>query len=726
MRVFGPAKHVVYVIRIKHRRSYTPNDLGWIGCVLLFLCVSLTAFAEGQSSTRADDDVRLYELKLPETKTELLAATRIGDPFDGAPEPELLPSEQKLSLPDSVLNLEEVEIVVPEDGKGDRYVPLRIPNLMPRGVEPDADRHVFWMQTPKGFPSTSPYHDLGDYDWKLTRRVLVEQEAVPVHDAEGIAICEVRFFPYDIFLPEEPFPLWLNKLHATTIESPLVRRTPIRSGDIYTALRREDARAQIFNPDVFSSVVIVPVESADDTCVDVFVITRDLWSLRVGFKPELAAGTLEKLELSIVETNFLGLNDTIGVGFAMDQGMWEIGPVWKPTWVLGANVDLVENFRLIFDREFGGYDGIRNELRIERPLRSSWDKDAWYVNSNVRHAHGRVFDGKRINTVRYSDAETGQSYDVDERWSELRLKLDGGYVRAWGLRYKTTLTVGAFIDLRSTAPVPMNDSIPDGVLTQFQKDRLPRSERAMGPLLKWAFYSNAYFHLTNYDRFEVSESYRKGIHLIAELRYSEIGLGADVRFVDGTVGARYVAPLGDDSFIEAATMGGIRWGANGFVDRRFELSSRVVMPSGPLGRFVARGWVRLLREDDGNTRFRIGAAHGLRGERGYVAEGRNAWLTNLEWRSKPVEVLSTFLGFAAFVDLGSAWERDEPARVYASLGAGIRFMAPQAMAVPAAIDISWPVGRKLWKAGLPAPVISLHFGQIFNPISEMNFEEFYQ
>lgn len=717
----------MYEFRRKYKRGNSLRRFARVGWALLLLCGAATAAAESNIPDTARDDGGAYTLHSSEPTPERLSAAHIADPLESAPEPEpLLPIDRTLSLPDSVLNLEEIETEVPEEEEDDAYVPLRIPNLMPTGVDPDADSNVLWMQTPKAFPRTSPYHDLGEYDWKLTRRVLEEQGAVPVHDAEGIEICEVQFFPYDIFLPDEPFPLWLNKLHVTTIQSPLVRRTPMRPGDDYTALRREDARAQIRNPTVFSSVVIVPVESADDTCVDVYVITRDIWSLRVGFQPQISGGALESLELSLVESNFLGLNDTIGIGFAMDQGMWEIGPIWKPTWVLGGNVDMKEHFRLIFDREFGGYDGIRNQLRIERPLRSSWDKDAWYVDTNVRHAHERVFDGRKINTVRYRDEEDGESYDVDERWRELRLKLDGGYVRAWGLRYKTTLTVGAFMDLRSATSVPMDDSIPRSVLRQFETDRLPRSERAMGPVLKWAFYSNAYFHLTNYDRFEVSESYRKGIHLLAELRYSETALGADVRFVDGTVGARYTAPLGDDAFIEAAAMGGFRWGASGFVDRRAEFSSRLVMPSGPLGRFVARGWLRILREDTGNTRFRIGAAQGLRGERGYVAEGRNAWLTNLEWRSKPVEVLSTFLGFAAFVDLGSAWERHDPVGVHVSLGAGIRFMAPQAMAMPAAIDISWPVGRNIWARSLPAPMISLHFGQIFNPTSEMSLDEFHQ
>lgn len=599
-----------------------------------------------------------------------------------------------------------------------------VPNLMPTRAQP-ALESLPLLDT-RDFPHHSPYRSLGEYDWRLTRRVLEEQQATPAHDAEGTMICDIHYFAYDIFLPDEPFPLFLNRLHATTREEVLRYRASVEPGDTYSVLLGEDVREQIWDTEIFSTVVAVPVEHEEKACVDLYIITRDLWSLRFGFKPQISGGVLEKLELSIIETNFLGLNDSLGLGFSMDQGAWEIGPTWTTTWPGGANLDIQETFRLVFDREFGGYDGIRNDLRVERPLRSSWDADAWFVDTSIKSAHKRVFDGRKIHAVEYRDVETGEAYRVDERWHELRLKLDGGYVRAWGLRYKTLVTAGAFVDVRQVRAEPRDASIPDAVLEQFRIDRLPRQERAIGPAFTWEWYSNRYFHLTNYERFEISESYKKGIHLKAELRYSDPIFGADVRFIDGTLGARYVAPLGEDAFWDVAAMGRIRWGGDGFVDRRLEFSSRLVMPSGPLGRFVGRGWVRLLREDDANERFRLGAAEGLRGERGHAAEGRNAWIVNLEWRSKPVEVLSTFLGFAAFVDLGAAWEQHDPIHTHASVGAGLRFMAPQAMALPVAIDVSWPVGYGVWRRGMPAPVISLRFGQVFEPTSDFVLDEFYQ
>lgn len=670
---------------------------------------------KGREILYAEND--LVATHLPEHATEMLSAPSALVP---SPPPLELPSfdpvlpSQPNVLPDDVVSPPHAE-----DADTRREERPRAPDLWP------IPRDVL-MPSTQGFPQGSPYRNLGDYDWKLTQRVLSRTGATPQHDAEDILICDIEVFTHDIFLPEEPFPLFLNALHATTRPEAVKARLPIKPGDRYSILLGEDIREQLHNPDVYSSVVVVPVENTEKACVDLYVITRDLWSLRVGFKPQISGGALEKLELSIVESNFLGLNDTLGVGFAMDQGAWEIGPVWKPTWPFGANIDIIENFRLIFDREFGGFDGVRNELRIERPFRSSWERNSWYIDTDVKDARKRVFDGRKIHTATYEDPATGESYAVDERWRELRLKADGGYVRAWGLTYKTLVTVGAFIDMRTARAEPMDDDIPEAVLEQFSEDRLPRQERAIGPLVKWEWYSNRYFHLTNYERFEVSESYKKGIHLMAELRYSDPAFGADVRFIDGTLGARYVAPMGDDAFADFATMGKIRWGADGFVDRRLEFSHRLVLPSGPLGRFVVRGWARLLRHDAANERFRIGAAEGLRGEQGHVAEGRNAWITNVEWRSKPVEILSTFLGFAAFMDLGSAWERGDHAQTFASVGAGLRFMAPQAMALPAAIDIAWPIGHGIWRRGIPSPVISLHFGQIFEPKSEFKIDEFYQ
>lgn len=590
----------------------------------------------------------------------------------------------------------------------------------------DEEIAAHWPRRVHTFDEHSPYYTLGEYDWELTRRILQADQAIPEHTPKGKVICEIHYRPQDIFLPDEPFPLFFNKFHSTTRVSTVASAAPVEIGDEYSELLREDVRLEIQDPNNYSTVVVVPTTSAKNGCVELYVVTRDLWSLKAGVEPKLSGGVIEFLGVSLQETNFLGLNDTIGVDFVLEQGSWEIGPVWQADWFMNRNLYVSEQFRVIFDRERGGYEGTANTFKLARPLRSSWDRDAWYVQGHHRSARGRVYDGAAINQVSYVDPDSSETYLVDERWNDLRMEFEGGYTRSYGLKYKTLVTSGLFMDLRNAEPAPMDASIPESVLELFDEDRLPRSERAIGLHFRVEFYRNSYFHLTNYNSFAVSESYRRGLTLVSQLRYSEPIVGADVRFLEGEFGASYVAPLGEDALFSIGGLMGARLADEGLVDRRLELSTRLALPTGLAGRFVVRAWARYLGGDSANERFRVGATTSLRGYEGYAAEGYNAWLSNIEWRSNPVELLSLFFGAAAFLDVGSAWESGQYERTYASVGLGLRFFIPQAMSRPGSLDVAFPVGHGAWSTGMPSPVISLRFGHAFEPVERLNFEELWR
>lgn len=581
-------------------------------------------------------------------------------------------------------------------------------------------------QSVSAFPESSPYRTLGDYDWNLVRLALQESGAAPEHEPSGSVICEVHYRAFDIFLPDEPFPLFFNKFHSTTRISTLAAAAPVQVGDDYSALLLEDVRTELKDPSVYSTIVVVPVASDEPNCVEVLVISRDLWSLRVGFEPRLSGGAIEYLALGVEETNFMGLNDTIGVNFILERGSWEIGPVWRTDWFMNRNLQISEEIRVIFDRERGGYEGLYNAFDLRRPLRSSWDKNAWYLTGYHRGGRGRVFGSSSIHRVEIDDPETGETWLVDERWNEMSLDVEAGYTRSFGIAFKNNLTFGAFMGLRNVSPAPMDDTIPESVLEIFREERLPRGERAAGLHTRWDFYQNAYTYLTNYASFEVAEPYRRGLKLYASLRYSEPGLGADVRFLQLEAGAGYLQPISYDSFVSVALLQGGRLDIDGVVDRRTEASLRLVLPTGWAGRFVARGWLRYNGNDHSNERFRLGATTSLRGYSGYAAEGPHAWVANLEWRSQPLEVLSIFVGGAAFLDVGSAWGDTHYETTYASVGVGIRFFIPQAMARPGSVDVGFPIGHGAWRRGMPAPMISLRFGQAFSPVENMSLEVLHQ
>lgn len=574
------------------------------------------------------------------------------------------------------------------------------------------------------YPESSPYRQLGDYEWSLVRPVLQERGALPAHEAEGRTICHIDYVPRDIFLPDEPFPLWLNGVHSTTRVSTLLSATPIQVGQTYSTILIEDAEVELRDPTVYSAVVIVPVLSPVSDCVNLYVVTRDLWSLRAALDPQISGGVLEFLALSLQETNFLGLNDTLGVNFVLEQGSFEIGPQWISDWFLNRDLLVSEEFRMIFDRENGGFDGTMNRLEIRRPLRSSYSTDAWFLRGEHRVATGRVFNGRSINEVRVEDPVTGENYLVEERWGDVDLRFSAGYTRSYGLNFKHNLTMGPFLRLREVDPRPNDDAIPERVLETFVEDRLPREERAVGLQLEYRFFENRYFYLVNYDNFAVAEPYRSGVNGVATLEYSEPGIGANTRYVELYGALAYLLPLGDDAMLQVGLGQGARL-SSGFSDVRTQGSARLVLPFGWIGRFSVRGWARRIHENAANDIFRLGAATNFRGYSGYVVEGDNAWLLNTEWRSGPVEVLSLYFGLAAFADIGSAWSgpRGE-AGVYGTVGLGLRFLVPQGMARPGSVDFGFPVGNGTWSRGFPAPVISLRFGQAYSGVGSVFRDEF--
>lgn len=585
------------------------------------------------------------------------------------------------------------------------------------------DRRVYPSSTDR-YPSRSPYRQIGDYEWSLVRPVLQEQGAIPEHDAEGRTICHIDYVPRDIFLPEDPFPLWLNAIHSTTRISTLLSATPIQVGQTYSTILIEDAEVELRDPTVYSAVVIVPVMSPASNCVDLYVVTRDLWSLRAAIDPQISGGVLEFFALSLQETNFLGLNDTLGLNFVLEQGSFELGPQWISDWFLNKDLLVSEEFRLIFDRENGGYDGTMNRLEIRRPLRSSYTRDAWFVRGEHRVATGRVFNGRDINEVSIVDEQSGETYLIEERWGDVDLRFAAGYTRSYGLGFKHNLTIGPFLRLREVDPRPGDDTIPQRVLDTFVERRLPREERAVGLQFEYRFFENRYFYLQNYDNFAISEPYRAGVNGVATVELSEPTIGASTRYAELYGSLAYLLPMGDDAMLQVSVGQGARLSSS-LTDVRTQGAARLVLPFGWVGRFSFRAWGRRIQANAANDIFRLGAATNLRGYSGYVVEGDNAWLLNTEWRSGPVEILSLYFGLAAFADIGNAWSSGGDARaLYGTIGLGLRFLVPQGMARPGSVDFGFPVGNGAWSGGVPAPVISLRFGQAYSGVGSVFRDEF--
>ncbi|MGK0362891.1 MAG: hypothetical protein ACI9U2_005213, partial [Bradymonadia bacterium] len=104
---------------------------------------------------------------------------------------------------------------------------------------------------------------------------------VPDRTPGGKIIGEVQFIRYEVFVEDEPFYTFPNALHWLTREAVIQREMLVAPGDDYTPARLLETARNLRSLGIFQLVAVVPVVSENQGSVDIVVVTRDLWSLRI-------------------------------------------------------------------------------------------------------------------------------------------------------------------------------------------------------------------------------------------------------------------------------------------------------------------------------------------------------------------------------------------------------------------------------------------------------------
>jgi hypothetical protein len=577
------------------------------------------------------------------------------------------------------------------------------------------------------FPEDTLYHELGAYDLGTIRPIFARRGFLPDFNPEGKQVCDIHYNTRDIFVPEEDFPTWLNALHKTTRLSTLETIFQYEVGEVYDERKLRETIQDLENEAVYSTVVALPVVSETEGCVELAVITRDIWSLKAGVDFDISGGTLNNLTIRAVETNLAGLNDTIGVFYQMDQGSFQVGPVWLADWIGGNDLFGTIELRAVFDRVEGGIDGTAGLLQFSQPIRTVRDNTGWLISERHRVATERDYEGSQIRTETVTDPESGQDVVLERQWYETDVRTEASRSWAFGLDDRHILNVGGFLDIVEVDPRPNNEDASDAALQRFKERFLPRQERGLGPVLRYRFFQQKYLERINYREFERTERYRGGFEARAELRYSEEFFGASSRFLEALALATYRGGVGKDGLFEVGALQGVR--IQGHIsDIRTEGVIRLALPSGLAGRFVSRTFGRRWAKNDNNQFFEIASTTAVRGLGGEVIEGSNAFVQNLEWRSRAVEFWTIRLGGAFFGDVGAVWEPGGTPTWRGSVGFGLRIFAPQFMTGVLSLDVGFEVGTdERWEIGnatmpFATPSLSIRFGQLFEGATDLPLE----
>ncbi len=517
----------------------------------------------------------------------------------------------------------------------------------------------------------------------------------------GKVIGKVRIYNEDVFSEGGRILKFLNNFHVTTQERAISDEVVVRAGQRWDQELIEESSRRLRDPLWSSVIVIVPVKSAEPGMVDVLIVTRDVWSLRLNTKYTIQQGTLTNLSLSLSENNFLGRRNVLAASVLMDQGAVAVGPLFFDENVLGKHVALRLNVSEILTRDALLHDGkIHSEgtssaISLKKPLwslASQWGTGASFSH---RFAIDRQFRGTSLDT--YDDPATVDDDMLPRSWSIRSWSANAYIEHQWGTAVKQRVELGHSLD--SQRPTPL-DSFPGDAAQRaaFIRDVLPRSEFTSVPYVAYSMYTPKYRTRRNVQTYDLAEDLRIGPALDASFGVGLKFLGSDANFARGGLSAAWTFPWCRDGSVTVSGGISVRHQDGEWIDNTASVSTRAVTPLYRYVRIVGETTLATRWNDTQNRFFRLGGDPGLRGFliNEYPSQGESqravrAFQGQLEVRSIPKTVWILPLGAVAFWDVGSVADTLGAMRFHNAVGLGFRMLIPQ-------------TSRELFRFDFPIPL----------------------
>ena len=480
------------------------------------------------------------------------------------------------------------------------------------------------------------------------------------------------------FGAEVPWLEWANVFHVDSKASIIAREVLARPGEPWRQDVVDESQRKLRDPLFASVAVIVAVRgagAADDGAVDLLVVNRDVFSVRLNTNYLVQDGKLTDLTLSLSENNFLGRRKLAALSLVMDQGAVSIGPLYIDKNLLGRRLDFRFRGGPIFSRSSGDLEGSEGTVTLSRPLWSLASKWSWRLDATRGNTVERSFRG---TSIRRFDAEATPGDDaLPWRYRLRRWSVGGGVTRAWGERYEQRLTVN--YDLSSRRPVLQDDVTGDpAALAEFAAEVLPRSERAGLASISYEIFTPRYRDYVDVDSFDLAEDVRLGPRVELGAGVAPSFLGTEQPFGRLSIDGGWTVPWGGDGLASLAASFSTRLEGGAAIDRTAAATLRVVSPATRVGRLVGEVRVAGLFREQGNRFYTLGSDTGLRGFTVGAFKGERRAVAQVEARSRSVRFLFGIrLGAVVFYDAGHAADTLAQLSIQHDVGLGVRSLTPQ-------------------------------------------------
>lgn len=559
---------------------------------------------------------------------------------------------------------------------------------------------------------------LGSYEQQALDRALamraLELEPAP----EGKILRTIHVVNQDVFAENEGLLTLANALHRTTREDVIEREVILRPGQVWDDAIIADSTRRLRDPRFTTLVVMMPVRAPEPGRVDLLVVTRDIWSLRLNSDYEIQNGELINLLLAPAESNFLGLRKQLALLFELDQGSYSFGPYYVDTNIAGTHVRLDARSSVVFSRGSSDLEGTRNNVVMTYPLWSlqqRWGASLIFthIDDTDRDYLGAELRPRDLEAT--PDVEEAVPYIYDRR--NTRIDLSATRSLGGGIKHNLTFGYELFINrptVYGDGPTPEQCAgTPLAECVElFRQEVFPRSERSSSLYTQYSMFTPDFRTYRNIDTYDLPEERQLGPDLRLGLAVARKLYGSEQDFLRLSSQLGWTVPLGPDAFASATALAASRLQGGELIDT--ELRAQVGAISPMLFDFVrVAGFAQVagFLDDSENRYLTLGGDTGMRGYTIGAFAGERLVRGNLEVRSRPWRAWFTRFGMLAFWDVGHAADLFPNLRMQHDVGLGFRAVLPQLQT--AVFRLDWAVPLTGDTAGFPGRFI-LGFEQVFN------------
>ena len=493
-------------------------------------------------------------------------------------------------------------------------------------------------------------------------------------EARGARVREIRYDTRDIFDPDVPGEnrklfLLANRLHVKTRSRVIEHQLLVRPGDRYSRRLLDESERVLRKDTYLYEARICPVAYAGNQ-VDVEVLTRDVWTLRLGLGVGRTGGRNTN-RIQVADDNLLGTGKSLTLERLSLVDRTSLLARYVDPNVLGSRV-----------RAGGSYaknsDGRRGEVFVERP----------FFALDTRWAAGLdVYDDEREDTL-YTLGHVTNRFLHRERFLEAYGGISDGLVGDRAVRW----SVGYTYDRDLFGPAihhPFRFQPPDRTISY--------------PWLGVEIADDRFLKASDLDQIHRVEDLEMGTHVQARLGWAGPTFGATVHALMVSASAtrgwqfspRQTLLLATDlaGRIENRTTRNALWNASARYYLR-DFSQHLLFASVELS---------AAHELDAENQLLLGGDSGLRGYPLRFQAGDRRILLSVEQRFYtdwyPWRLLR--IGAAVFADAGHAWVAALPNRPQdlgwlRDVGFGLRLSPSRTgLGNVVHVDVAFPLDRTL-------------------------------